>query len=136
MDDPRYEAAKKRVKEIKDFYSHIIVYVAVNIGLFFLDLFDSSGSLDWFYWVVLGWGVAVLIHGFYVFGIEGVFGHDWEERKINELLGEKPKRQLHDDVPHDYDDSLDDTASDDDEDAALLENLINDRQRRDTSGGG
>ena len=28
----RYERAKKRVEEIKGFYSHLIVYVIVNIG--------------------------------------------------------------------------------------------------------
>ncbi len=133
MIDPKYEAAKKRVKEIKDFYTHVIVFVAINFGLFLLDAIDGSGNLDWFYWVVVGWGVALLIHAFYVFGIEGLLGHDWEERKINELLGEKPKRRFRGDVPGDDGEFLaadEDDASPDDE---SLERLINDQQRRDAS---
>ncbi|UCF79836.1 MAG: 2TM domain-containing protein, partial [Candidatus Eiseniibacteriota bacterium] len=48
-DQERYERAKKRVAELKDFYSHLIVYVLVNITLFMVNMLTSPGHL-WFYW--------------------------------------------------------------------------------------
>ena len=132
MSDPRYEAAKKRVKEIKDFYTHVVVFVVINFGLFLIDALDGSGNLDWFYWVVVGWGVAVLIHGFYVFGIEGRFGRDWEERKINELLGEKPKRRFRGGALGDDGEYVSGEPDDD----VSLESLIHEQERRETSGHG
>ena len=39
--DERRKQAKKRVKELKDFYIHAMVYVIVNIGLFVILVFGS-----------------------------------------------------------------------------------------------
>ncbi len=89
--DPRYKAAQKRVEELKSFYTHVSVYLSVIAMLALLDLVTGDG-LDWVIYPALGWGVAVLIHASQVLVIERFFGEEWEERKIYELLGEKPKR--------------------------------------------
>jgi hypothetical protein len=44
----------------------------------------------WFYWPLLGWGIGVTAHGFSVYGIIGLFGKEWEEKKIREIM-EKEK---------------------------------------------
>jgi hypothetical protein len=85
MVDEKYEKAKKRVEEIKGFYSHLIVYVIVNIGLFLLNLFTTPGNW-WFYWVILGWGIGLFFHGMGVFVFSKFPGKQWEERKINEVM--------------------------------------------------
>ena len=91
-EDERYEKAKKRVEEIKSFYTHLFVYIVVNLGLFLLDVLTSPGSL-WFYWVLIGWGIGLAIHGLNVFGTQKILGEDWEERKIKEIMGkEKAKK--------------------------------------------
>lgn len=98
----RYQAARKRVKQIKEFYTHLAVYVVVIGGLALFDLLD--GGLEWVWWPALGWGIGLAIHAFTVYGEHGMFGDQWEERKIRELLGEKPKRGArlrYDDVPED-----------------------------------
>lgn len=92
-DEKRYKAARRRIKKLKDFYSHVLVYVAFNLMLFFIDMFDGNGTLDWFFWPLLGWGSAVLIHAFDVYILDGVWGVQWEERKMQEFLGEKAKRK-------------------------------------------
>ena len=84
MDDQtRYEEAKKRVTEIKDFYHHLVVYGVVNVVLIILNLMTSPGYY-WFVWPLFGWGIGVALHGVSVFG--GFWGRSWEERKIKELM--------------------------------------------------
>ena len=85
-----YERAKKRVEELKSFYSHLFVYLAVNVGLFLLNILTYPGHL-WFYWPLIVWGIALSIHGLSVFGTQKMLGKDWEERKICELM-EKEKK--------------------------------------------
>ena len=85
-----YERAKKRVEELKAFYSHLFVYLAVNAGLFLLNIITSPRHL-WFYWPLIGWGIGLSIHGLSVFGTQRLLGKDWEDRKIREIM-EKEKR--------------------------------------------
>ena len=85
-----YDRAKKRVEELKSFYSHLFVYLAVNVGLFLLNILTSPRHL-WFYWPLIGWGIGLSIHGLSVFGTQKMLGKDWEERKIRELM-EKEKK--------------------------------------------
>ncbi len=85
MTDERYEKAKKRVEEIKGFYSHLIVYVAVNVVLVIINLVTSPGVL-WFYWPLLGWGIGLFFHGMGVFVFSKFPGKQWEEKKIKEVM--------------------------------------------------
>ena len=85
-----YERAKKRVEELKAFYSHLFVYLAVNAGLFLLNIITSPRHL-WFYWPLIGWGIGLSIHGLSVFGTQRLLGKEWEDRKIREIM-EKEKR--------------------------------------------
>ena len=81
----RYERARKRVEDIKGFYTHLTVYVLVNLGLLTLNLLTSPNAL-WFYWPLLGWGIGVAAHAASVFGPGLMWGPEWEERKIKELM--------------------------------------------------
>lgn len=81
----KYEKARKRVDELKSFYSHLFVYLAVNAGLFLLNMLTSPRHL-WFYWPLIGWGIGLTIHGLSVFGTQRLLGKDWEERKIKEMM--------------------------------------------------
>ncbi|MCK4526395.1 2TM domain-containing protein [candidate division WOR-3 bacterium] len=87
----RYRRAKERVEEIKSFYSHLFVYIIVNLALFLINILTAPDSL-WFYWPLFGWGIGLLIHGFTVFGTKR-FLRDWEERKIEELMGEDKNKE-------------------------------------------
>ncbi|MCK4420581.1 2TM domain-containing protein [candidate division WOR-3 bacterium] len=87
----RYRRAKERVEEIKSFYSHLFVYIIVNLALFLINILTAPDSL-WFYWPLFGWGIGLLIHGFTVFGTKRLL-RDWEERKIEELMGEDKNKE-------------------------------------------
>ncbi len=81
----KYERAKKRAEELKEFYHHLMVYVIVNAFLVVLNLLTSPGYY-WFKWPLLGWGIGLTIHGATTFFPSAFWGSDWEERKIKELM--------------------------------------------------
>ncbi|WP_367752051.1 2TM domain-containing protein [Flavobacterium sp. WC2430] len=89
--DARYDIAYRRVKRIKGFYVHLLVYVLVNafivLSTFNRSLLGSEVFWKWETWsTALFWGIGLLSHGLSVFGRELFFGSDWEEKKIQELM--------------------------------------------------
>ena len=81
----RYQQAKERVEALRGFYIHLTVYVIVNLFLFILNIVVSPDRL-WFYWPLLGWGIAIVLHAISVFGSGYLPGTDWEEKKIREIV--------------------------------------------------
>ncbi|GGE38376.1 2TM domain-containing protein [Actibacterium pelagium] len=61
-----YEKARQRAEAKYGFFVHAVVYVAVMLLLLIINLLTSSGYL-WFIWPLLGWGLALTIHGARVF---------------------------------------------------------------------
>ncbi|WHI49735.1 2TM domain-containing protein [Microbulbifer sp. MLAF003] len=70
----------EHVRDIKAFYSHVITYVLVIIGLFILNLITSPGYF-WVLWAALGWGIGLISHGMSVFEVFSLFGPEWEKSK-------------------------------------------------------
>jgi len=86
MNEEKYEAAKKRVEELKKFYGNLITYAVINVILIIINLVTSPGSL-WFYWVTIFWGIGILLHASKVFVLKSKFlGKEWEEKKIKEIM--------------------------------------------------
>lgn len=101
LKEQRYMRAKKRVKDIKGFYSHLTVYVVINTFLsgFIIyglstDGYDFVDAITHFgvYSTWLFWGIGVFFHWLGVFGFKGFIGKNWEERKIKELMDQDEKR--------------------------------------------
>jgi TctA family transporter len=88
-DDPRYKQARRYVHNLRGFYTHALVYLLVNAGLYGMNLVSGHGRL-WFGWATLGWGIGLLAHGVSVFAFQGWLGAQWEERKIREYLARHP----------------------------------------------
>lgn len=86
--DFKYLEAKKRVKRIKGFYIHALIYVLVNAGLIITNTsVGGSGfsSIDT-YWTAIFWGVGLAGHGLSVFLPNMILGKNWEEEKIRDLM--------------------------------------------------
>ena len=92
-DNIKYLQAKKRVKQIKGFYIHAMVYVVVNAFILLLK-FQKHGSIEVHDWGIGLWGIGLAIHGLYVFLPNFILGRNWEERKIRELM-EKERKSTH-----------------------------------------
>ena len=67
-EDQIYEQAEKRVKQKQGFYVHLTVYICVNIILVLIWLFPAGRGFPWFIFPIVGWGIAVLLHGLGVGG--------------------------------------------------------------------
>jgi hypothetical protein len=86
--------AKKKVKDKKDFYQHLMSYAIVNTFLFALNLITSPGYL-WFVFPLMGWGVGLAFHYVGVFGIPGfdILSKEWEERELEKELRKDSQAQ-------------------------------------------
>jgi hypothetical protein len=42
---------------------------------------------------LLGWVIGIAAHATSVFGIKGILGKEWEERKIKEIMEKDKKRE-------------------------------------------
>jgi carbon starvation protein CstA len=92
MDDAdNYNRARKRVRQIKGFYIHATVFVLVNAFLLITNMASSRGKI-WFVWPLFGWGIGLAAHGIAVFGLGGLWGPEWEERKIKEMVEKNRSR--------------------------------------------
>lgn len=87
-DEERYYQAHKRVEEIKGFYVHLAVYILCNPIVIVVNIMTSPEFL-YFWFCLLGWGIAVALHGLTVFS----FGKAWQERKIKEILEKENNKQ-------------------------------------------
>jgi hypothetical protein len=76
--------AKHRVKSLRAFYTHLTVYVLVNFVLVLIDV--STPGEPWFYTPLLGWGLLLALHAAQAYEMIPWLSHDWERRKVNELM--------------------------------------------------
>lgn len=83
--------ARRKVRKIKAYYSHLATYISVNLFLFLINLMTSP-SYFWCVFPLLGWGIGMFLHTVAIFGIFGIGGKKWEEQKVQELLGHSTTR--------------------------------------------
>jgi hypothetical protein len=89
--DPAYEKARERAKALQGLYIHLFVFALFNAGLFLINWATRGANGDWwFYWVLLFWGVAVVIHVATTF--IPVFSPEWVERRAARMAGRRAKR--------------------------------------------
>ncbi len=91
--DEKYNRAKKKVKKEKEFYSHITVYLIVNVFLILmhLGLFqDGFFNINYPKWSMfttpLFWGIGLFCHWLSVFHNKIFIYKKWEERKMKEFM--------------------------------------------------
>jgi len=86
----QYDKAIKRVKKIKGFYRHLMVYIVINIMLIIINIQNLDKGESYFqfknFMTAFFWGIGLVAHGLSVFGPQILFSKEWEERKIKELM--------------------------------------------------
>jgi len=99
--EQQYLKAKKRVQDIKGFYSHLAVYVVINTFISGIIIYGLSGDNYGFgevlthfgvYSTWLFWGIGLFFHWLGVFGFKSFMGKSWEEKKIKQLMDEENDR--------------------------------------------
>ncbi|MEO9570142.1 MAG: 2TM domain-containing protein [Polaribacter sp.] len=90
--------AEQKVKEIKEFYKNVVIFIIVNMFLTFVwkfsfkifgdfvisNHFNEDGFVHIPIWLI--WGFFLLFSGLKTFGYLNIFGKNWEERKIKEFM--------------------------------------------------
>jgi len=94
QDEIKYQEALKRVKRLKGFYTHAIVYVIINIMIVILNIQNLNDGETYFqfknFMTAFFWGIGLVAHGLSVFVPNWILGQNWENRKIKEFM-EKEK---------------------------------------------
>jgi RsiW-degrading membrane proteinase PrsW (M82 family) len=85
--DENYERAKKRVNQLKGFYTSLIVYIVVIIFLAVVNYLTSPGAW-WFLIVAFIWGIFIVAQGISIYRKRGLFSKEWEDKKIKEYMEE------------------------------------------------
>lgn len=95
-EDAKYYEALKRVKRIKGFYTHALVYVVINLMFVVINYQNLGEGESYFQWhnfiTAFFWGIGLLAHGLSVFLPGMILGNNWEERKIKQYMEEEKKR--------------------------------------------
>ncbi|AXT54231.1 2TM domain-containing protein [Aquimarina sp. MMG015] len=98
----RYSKAKKRVQDERSFFTHLALYIVINMVITYIILQLKHHIYDGYLFLNLIsspviWGIFLLGHGLWVFGNKDVLrkaskpsflSKKWEEKKIEELMQE------------------------------------------------
>ena len=88
--EDKYAAAQREVKRLKGFYTHLVVYIAVNLLIVFINFRDLDAGESYFklenFFTAFFWGIGLLVHAFSTFMPNFIFGRNWEEKKIKEFM--------------------------------------------------
>lgn len=90
IQESKYLRAKQKVAAIKEFYSSLLSYIIVIPILYYIWHRYTPFTIQWFWFPLVGWGIGLIFHAFNAFG-NPIFGIDWEERKIKEIMKEDEK---------------------------------------------
>jgi hypothetical protein len=96
------EKANKRIKELKGFYRHILIFIVVNGFLSLLQSgvlhpFMPEGFptepyyFDWVNANIATWALILLVHAIIVYRWKFPFFKKWEERQIQKYMEEDRK---------------------------------------------
>ena len=88
--DAAYRLARRRVRMLRGWYVHALIYACVIGALWIIYAF--SGHTGRFHWPLpptLGWGLGLTIHGVVVWLGTSLKGRQWESRKIEEYANEE-----------------------------------------------
>lgn|SRR5690606_34546806 len=80
--------AKKRVKKVKEFYIHLIVYICVNSFFIIINLLNKKDGY-WFIFPLLGWGIGLFSHAAGTFNFIPFLNKEWENKKIIQYMEEE-----------------------------------------------
>jgi 2TM domain-containing protein len=73
-----------RVRAMRAFYTHLTIFVGVNLIIFLVD--SATKGPVWFYVPLLSWGLLLALHGLHAYDLLPWTTQGWEQRKVRELI--------------------------------------------------
>ena len=94
----RYQLAAKRVKRLKGYYFHVLIFIVINTIVVILNLRNLDAGESYFQWhnfiTLAFWGIGLLSHGASVFLPNIIFGKNWENKKIKEFMNKEESDEI------------------------------------------
>ncbi len=66
------EQAVRQLRRRQEFWRHVVVYVVVNAFLIAIWYFVAGRGYFWPGWILLGWGIALALNAWDVYGRRGI----------------------------------------------------------------
>lgn len=88
--------ARLHVKKLRRFYTDILIYTVVNLGLILIWAISGGGTF-WPIWVIVGWGIGLGVHAFSLGLLPQIdvmvpfLTTEWEEQEVRRLMKEEKK---------------------------------------------
>ena len=89
---------REKVRQLREFYKHLVVYCVVNVGCIFIWIV-SGGGYFWPIWVIIGWGIGLTLQaislGMVPMAKEMLpfLSSDWEEQQVKKMMSKgKPSK--------------------------------------------
>ena len=92
-EDHKYLKAKKRVGDIKKFYTNVMMYVIFICALAGLNYYVNELRNPWFLWAAFGWGIGIFFQAVKVFNWTPFMGKNWEDKKMKQFMEEEKNKQ-------------------------------------------
>jgi len=84
--ETKYVRAQERVAKLKRFYGRIFRGLLAIVITGAINYYLNEWRNPWFLWVVFGVGLSLSLKAFKLFGTNLLFGKNWEERKVKEIM--------------------------------------------------
>lgn len=82
----KYTRAAARVADIRKFYGKIAKLILFILFLIGFDYFVFELRGTWFLWIIGFVTFGLIIEASKLFGLDLIFGRDWERRRIEEEM--------------------------------------------------
>jgi hypothetical protein len=83
----RYLQAKERVDALKGLYISGFMYCIIIPVLIYINY--QTTSFPWAIFPAMGWGFGLIMQAFAAKGIDPLWGKQWQQRKIAELMKDR-----------------------------------------------
>ena len=90
--------ARIYVHKLRQFYTDVLIYGAVNLGLVLIWAL-SGGGYFWPIWVIVGWGIGLGVHAFSLGLLPQLdaalpfMAAEWEEQEVRRLMEKESKEK-------------------------------------------
>jgi len=83
-----YEKARKRVKQKKRLYYHLVLFLVGSVFFIVLNIFFNVGEQfgEWFKYAIALWFFVWVLHFVNVFITKRFFGKEWERVETEKLM--------------------------------------------------
>lgn len=75
-------------RDVKTFYTHLIIFALVMPFIFALNYTLSPGYI-WAWFSFFGWGIGLVSYALSVFEMFKFFDANWEKKQVEKRLGRK-----------------------------------------------